>query len=295
MNRDEFTKVLREEVEQFNRVIATDKGDWIVKGFIDIYRNIYTITIDTKVVSKVMEILLIPAFHKFAEKYNLEMKLPPQQNFYPDLTFISRDSGLKFAVDIKSTFKDSANKIKSMTLGAFTGYFRNRESKKNTVFPYGEYSAHLVLGVIYSQVEKKPDERTVFKLDELDKIESVVRDFQFFVQPKYKIASASPGSGNTKNIGSTNDIKKLVRGEGVFSTLGEEVYDDYWMYYLTKDMAKALEITRPYTNLKSYFKYKETGVDVLSEHRSEIDKLSAEDDQEREGKNEENEEENGEE
>jgi hypothetical protein len=138
----------------------------------------------------------------------------------------------------------------------------------------------LVLGVIYSQVEKKPDERTIFKLEELDKIESVVRDFQFFVQPKYKIASASPGSGNTKNIGSTNDIKKLVGGEGVFSTLGEEVYDDYWMYYLTKDMAKALEIPRPYTNLKSYTLYKKKGVDILSEHKAEIERLSAEDDKE---------------
>lgn len=287
MKKDDIIKALQNEVEQFNKIIATDKGDWIVKGFIDIYRNIYTITIDTKVVSKVMEILLIPAFHSFAEKNNLIMELPPQQNFYPDLTFTSRETGLRFAVDIKSTFKDSANKIKSMTLGAFTGYFRNRTSTKNTVYPYGSYAAHLVLGVIYSQVEKKPDEKTIFKLEELDKIESVVRDFQFFVQPKYKIASASPGSGNTKNIGSTNDIKKLINGQGVFATLGEDVYDDYWMYYLTKDMAKALEIPRPYTNLKSYFEYKKKGVDVLSEHKAEIEKLSAEDDQETADKTEE--------
>lgn len=291
MTKDEFIIALQQEVEQFNKIITTEQGDWIVKGFIDIYRNIYTITIDTKVVSKVMEILLIPAFHTFAQKYNLDLELPPQQNFYPDLTFISRQSGLKFAVDIKSTFKDTENKIKSMTLGAFTGYFRNRTSTKNTVYSYEEYTAHLVLGVIYSQVAKKPDERTIFKLEELDKIESVVRDFQFFVQPKYKIASASPGSGNTKNIGSTNDIKKLINGEGVFSTLGEEVYDDYWMYFLTKDMAKALEIPRPYTNLKSYFEYKKKGVDVLSEHKAEIEKLSAEDDNEAAEKIEEDEEE----
>jgi Restriction endonuclease EcoRV len=280
MTKDEILVALQKEVSEYNKIIATEKGDWIVKGFIDIYRNIYTITIDTKVVSKVMEILLIPAFHSFAEKNDLIMELPPQQNFYPDLTFISKKTGQKFAVDIKSTFKDSGNKIKSLTLGAFTGYFRNRTSTKNTLYPYGEYSAHLVLGVIYSQIEKSPDERTKYKLEELDNIESVIRDFQFFVQPKYKIASASPGSGNTKNIGSTNIISKLVKGEGVFSTLGEKVYDDYWMFYLTKDMAKALEITRPYTNLKSYLEYKETGIDVLAGHREEIERLSAEDDAE---------------
>lgn len=277
MNKDEILKALQKEVEGYNKIIATDKGDWIVKGFIDIYKNIYTISIDTKVVSKVIELLLIPAFETFAKKNDLILELPPQQNFYPDLTFISKETGEKFAVDIKSTFKDAGNKIKSMTLGAFTGYFRNRESAKNTLYPYGSYSAHLVLGVIYSQNEVIQNEKIIYSLDELEKIESVIKDFKFFVQPKYKIASASPGSGNTKNIGSINNIDKLINGEGVFAALGEEVYDDYWMYYLTNDMAKALEIPRPYTNLKSYLEYKERGINILVEHREEIKKLSEED------------------
>ncbi|WP_298348810.1 type II restriction endonuclease [Runella sp.] len=70
----------------------------------------------------------------------------------------------------------------------------------------------------------------------------------------------------------------MTKGNGVFSTLGEEVYDDYWMYYLTNDMAKALEIPRPYTNLKSYLDYKQKGIAVLEQHKEEIEKLSAEDD-----------------
>ena len=278
MNKDELLITLQREVAGYNKIIATDKGDWIVKGFIDIYRNIYTISIDTKVVSKVIELLLIPAFEKFAQENNLILELPPQQNFYPDLTFTSKETGERFAIDIKSTFKDSAKKVKSMTLGAFTGYFRNRTSKKNTLYPYGSYSAHLVLGVVYSQMEVNPNEKTVYSIDELVKIESVIRDFQFFVQPKYKIASASPGSGNTKNIGAVNNLDKLINGQGVFATLGEEVYDDYWMYYLTKDMAKALEIERPYTNLKSYLAYKERSIDILKEHKEEIIKLSEEED-----------------
>ena len=276
MNKDEILLALQEEVEGYNKLIATEKGDWIVKGFIDIYKNIYTISLDTKVVSKVIELLLIPALEEFARKYDLTLELPPQQNFYPDLTFISNKSGEKFAVDIKSTFKDDANKIKSMPLGAFTGYFRNRASTKNTKYPYGEYAGHFVLGVIYSQVSENPNEKTIYSLDELDKIESVIRDFRFFVQPKYKIASASPGSGNTKNIGSIKDIEKLLNGEGYFAALGEEVYDDYWMFYLTNDMAKALEIPRPYTNLKSYLEYKQRGIDVLEQHKEEIEKFNEE-------------------
>lgn len=64
----------------------------------------------------------------------------------------------------------------------------------------------------------------------------------------------------------------------MFSTLGEEVYDDYWIYFLTKDMAKALEIPRPYTNLKSYLEYKQRGINVLEAHQEEIINLSEEDD-----------------
>lgn len=276
MNTDEILKALQKEVESYNKIIATEKGDWIVKGFIDIYKNIYTISIDTKVVSKVIELLLIPAFEGFAKKNDLILELPPQQNFYPDLTFISKKSGEKFAVDIKSTFRDANNRIKSMTLGAFTGYFRNRQSTKNILYPYSEYSSHLVLGVIYSQNEITRNEKVIYSLDKLEKIESVIKDFVFFVQPKYKIASATPGSGNTKNIGSINNLDKLINGEGVFAALGEEVYDDYWMYFLTKDMAKALEIPRPYTNLKSYLEYKQRGIDILEEHKEEIEELDEE-------------------
>ncbi len=274
MTTENFISALAKEVEGYNSIVASDNGDWIVKGFIDIYKNIYTISIDTKVVSKVLELLLIPAFEKFANDNDLILELPPQQNFYPDLTFISKKSGAKFAVDIKSTFKDTGNRIKSMTLGAFTGYFRNRKSTKNTLYPYGDYSCHLVLGVIYSQSISTTDEKTIYTLEDLNKIESVIKDFRFFVQPKYKIASASPGSGNTKNIGSINDIEKLVNGQGIFSELGEEVYDDYWMYYLTKDMAKAIEINRPYTNLKSYLEYKERGMNILEKYKSEIQGLN---------------------
>ena len=219
---------------------------------------------------------MIPAFDSFAKNNNLTLELPPQQNFYPDLTFTCKETGQRFAVDIKSTFKDTDNKIKSMTLGAFTGYFRNRESTKNTLYPYGSYAGHFVLGVIYSQNQVNPNEKTIYSLEEIEKIESVIKDFKFFVQPKYKTASASPGSGNTKNIGSTNKIDTLINGKGIFSELGEDVYNDYWMYYLTNDMAKALEIPRPYTNLKSYLEYKQRGINILAAHEEEIKKLSEE-------------------
>lgn len=206
-------------------------------------------------VSKIMELLLFPELVKFAAKYQLKLHLAEHQNFYPDITFID-SQGRLFALDLKTTYRVNARRINGMTLGAFTGYFRDRKSKKNCSFPYGDYAGHFVLGIIYSQV-KGVDERQIHRLDELERITSVITDFQFFVQEKYRIASDRPGSGNTKNIGSVVDIEKLVHGKGPFAELGEMVFDDYWMFYLTKDMARAADLPkRPYTNLKSYRAYK---------------------------------------
>src|SRR2546430_507641 len=112
------------------------------------FKNVYTISGDTKVVSKLIELMLFPRFVKFAERYGYKIVLSPQQNFYPDMTFVDKDEN-KFAVDLKSTYRLTAKKVPGMTLGAFTGYFRQRTSKKNTTFPYSEYAGHFVLGVIY--------------------------------------------------------------------------------------------------------------------------------------------------
>lgn len=124
--------------------------DWSVKGFIDTYRNIYSITTDTKVISKVIEIMIFPYLLRFAKENNLKIRLPPHQNYYPDVTFIDSE-GNKYAIDLKTTYRITDDSVNGMTLGAFTGYFRNRSSYKNALFPYEVYKKHYVLGVIYSR------------------------------------------------------------------------------------------------------------------------------------------------
>lgn len=273
MSPETFLKKLQAHTTSFAKAVATAEGEWIIKGFIDIYQNIYTISVDTKIVSKVLELLLFPMFVEFGKTNDLRIELSPHQNFYPDLTFIDNKSDRKFAVDVKSTYRTDTSTVNGMTLGAFTGYFRKRSSSKNTLYPYEQYSGHFVLGVIYSKSDDEIDERKKFTIDDLDKIPSVIKEFQFFAQPKYCLASSRPGSGNTKNIGSVNSVDQLLNGTGPFRSLGEAVYDDYWMFYLTRDMAQALEIERPYTNLKSYLEYKKRGVDTLREHEQEITNL----------------------
>jgi hypothetical protein len=118
--------------------------------------------------------------------------------------------------------------------------------------PYNRYSQHYVLGVIYSRVNGI-DERQVYGIADLADIPSVATDFQFFLQEKYRIASDGPGSGNTRNIGSTRYQDRLVNGTGVFAKLGPDVFDDYWMNFRTRAMAREEGFQEaPYTNLKSY-------------------------------------------
>jgi len=254
--KENFRNSLLKHIELFNSAVSTGDGDWVVKGFIDIAKNIYTISVDTKVVSKIMELLLFPKICQFANENGYKMVLCKEQNFYPDISFVDERNN-KFALDLKSTYRKSGKDVNGMTLGAFTGYFRDRKSKKNITFPYDEYAGHFVLGIIYSRTDGNLDERKIYKLDDLQNITSVIKDFTFFVQEKYRIAIDRPGSGNTKNMGSVIKIEDLVNGKGPFAKLGESVFDDYWMYYLTKDMAKTIDLKHaPYRNLDEYKEYK---------------------------------------
>jgi hypothetical protein len=252
---EHFRENLLVHFEQFRHSLATDTGDWVVKGFIDVYRNIYAISVDTKVVSKVIELMLFPVISQFAAQHSYRIVLCDYQNYYPDISFIAPDE-TKIALDLKSTYRTNGQAVNGMTLGAFTGYFRQRKSTKNITFPYEQYAAHFVLGVIYTRSEHVTDEQRIYTLDDLPNIVSVVRDFTFLLQEKWRIAGERPGSGNTKNIGSVRDIAALVEGKGPFATHGREVFDDYWMNYLTDDMARAIDSAVPYRNLKEYWEWR---------------------------------------
>ncbi|MEP7287956.1 MAG: type II restriction endonuclease [Chloroflexota bacterium] len=280
MSAIDFIKTLQGEVQNFTQDLSTEEGYWIVKGFIDVYKRIYAMPSDTKVVSKVLELFLIPKLVQFGVQHGYSFALAAEQNFYPDISFISESNPHEmYAIDIKSTYRIDSENVNGMTLGAFTGYFRDRLSRKNTQFPYSAYKAHLVLGVIYSRYDAlslsdgtiNPKETNTYSLEQLDQIKSVIRDFVFFIQPKYRIASARPGSGNTRNIGSVTRIQQLLDGAGPFAALGEAVYDDYWMNYLNADMARKIESTPRYNNLQTYTIYKQQSIDISLAEAAKLD------------------------
>lgn len=264
MNKEQektvFLEALHKLIENMDDEIKTEDGQWTVKGFIDVYRSIYTISSDTKIVSKILEIHLLPKLLAFAEESGFGIVLADHQNYYPDISFVkANDPSLKFAVDFKTTYRleDSPDFCNGFTLGSHGEYFTNRSSTKNIQFPYKDYAGHFCLGIIYSRnAERNNDEMKTYQLKDLKSIVSVIRDFQFFTQEKWKIASDKSGSGNTANIGSIAKIDDIITGNGMFSELGEDWFDDYWMNYGTITVKDSSGQTHTIRNLSDFVRYR---------------------------------------
>ena len=94
--------------------------------------------------------MILPILAEVSEENSYKMVLSQHQNHYPDITYIL-ENGDKIALDIKSSYRQTNDRVNGMTLGAFTGYFRNRDSNKNITYSYDEYCSHFILGIIYSR------------------------------------------------------------------------------------------------------------------------------------------------
>jgi len=233
--KEKFCLALTELAECLSGHVSGDDGQWTVKGFIDTFKNVYTISSDTKIVSKILEIHLFPKILSFAEQHGYHVVLAEHQNYYPDISFVSKnDENIKFAVDFKTTYRnpDKSWLCNGFTLGSHGKYFEDRTSTKNIQFPYGSYSGHFCLGIIYDRAEGASiDETRAHSIDSLHSITSVISNIQFFVAEKWKIAGDKGGSGNTANIGSIQRIDDILNGNGMFGKLGEDWFDDYWMNF----------------------------------------------------------------
>jgi len=230
-----FETALKKFANTLTEHVSTDDGQWTVKGFIDTFRNVYTISSDTKIVSKILEIHLFPKVLAFADEHGFAIVLAEHQNYYPDISFaLKSDESVRFAVDFKTTYRipDKPWLCNGFTLGSHGKYFQDRTSTKNIQFPYGSYSGHFCLGIIYDRADGATiDETRSHPIEELHSITSVISNIQFFVTEKWRIASDKGGSGNTANIGSIQRIEDILSGNGMFANLGEEWFDDYWMNF----------------------------------------------------------------
>ena len=150
--------------------------EWDIKGVIDSQKRIYTIADDTKLISKVFELVTTPLVLEIGKKYSVEIILSDRQTVYPDFTIILPDNS-KYAVDIKSTYRRNGKQVTGFTLGSYTGYLRN--PTKNIMFPYYEYKQHWVIGFIYTREENSND--NIVTLDQIDSITPAIKDVEMVV------------------------------------------------------------------------------------------------------------------
>ena len=179
-----FSEKFGEFVAKLKNYVSTDDGQWTIKGFIDVFKNVYTVSSDTKIVSKILEIHLFPEILKFAQINKYKVVLAEHQNYYPDISFIKNDDeSIRFAVDFKTTYRNpkKPHLCNGFTLGSHGEYFENRTSTKNIQFPYGSYLGHFCLGIIYDRLNSATiDETKMQSIGELHSIISVIKNFQFF-------------------------------------------------------------------------------------------------------------------
>lgn len=263
MNRKEIKQNFLTKLQNFsqtlNEYIATEDWQWKIKWFIDVCKNIYTISSDTKIVSKILEIHLFPLIQKFADENDMNFILAEAQNWYPDISFVNkRDESIKFAVDLKTTYRLKNNSLLCnwFTLGSHWEYFRNRTSTKNIQFPYKDYLWHYCLGIIYDRLEIAIDETKLCSIDRLWEINSVISNFTFFVHEKWKIASDKSGSWNTANIWSIKNIEDIISWNWVFKELWEVWFDDYWSNHWVLIISDKKWWTKKLSSIEELLEYK---------------------------------------
>lgn len=116
----------------------TMNDEWTIRGFIDIFKNVYTVSSDTKIISKILELHLFPYFVSFAEDIDYKIELAEHQNHYPDLTFIKKnDTKIKFAVDLKCSVWAQAT--------AFFKSIYHKNSKPSSTYRISAKNQQLVI------------------------------------------------------------------------------------------------------------------------------------------------------
>ena len=236
-------------VNEFIKKVNIAKPSWLVRGIISVDDFVYGFGTDTKILSRVFELLSYPFIKEIADDNGYILEVSSEQTVYPDFTlYKSKESKEKISIDVKSTYRKGKDKPFNFTLGSYTSFLRN--NTKNIMYPYDEYSKHWVIGFVYNRAHDGSKSVDIVQLKDRGKIDSPFKDVAFFVQEKFKIAGERPGSGNTANIGSIlGRMEDFEGGNGPFSKLGEKVFRDYWANY-------GRFKPRPYSNLQEYLKWK---------------------------------------
>lgn len=69
------------------------------------------------------------------------------------------------------------------------------------------------------------------------------------------------------SIGSINNIADIVAGKGMFSKLGEEWFDEYWMNYKKITVQDGKGGTKKISTLREFVEYKNGDVSLVLDNK----------------------------
>ena len=225
-----------------------EKIDFNVTGLLLGGLNVLTLGSDSKLIGRIFELLSTEVLMGICIENNWILEESESQTLYPDFTII-KENGEKIAVDIKTTYRKYNRNGEickyNFTLGSYASFLRN--NVKNIAYPYDQYVKHYVIGFVYDRNPKSKAGQMVNINESI--IEPPFTNVEYFIQEKYKIAGDKPGSGNTENIGTihSNDINDFKNGLGMFTELGNQIFEDYW-----RGFPKYRTTLKDYTTLKEY-------------------------------------------
>lgn len=240
-------------IEQFYE--KAEKMDFNVTGLLLSGLNVLTLGSDSKLIGRIFELLSTEVLMGICEDNNWILEETESQTVYPDFTLI-KENGEKIAIDIKTTYRKFNQKGEilkyNFTLGSYASFLRN--NVKNIAYPYDQYVKHYVIGFVYNRNPKSKAGQTININGQ--NIEPPFTNVEYFIQEKYKIGGDKPGSGNTENIGTihSNNIDDFRNGVGVFTDLGNAVFEDYW-----RGFPQYRSTLKNYSNLQEYLDKKNKG------------------------------------
>lgn len=248
-------------ISVFNKKLEERNINWEVSALVSPDGKLFSLGSDSKLIGRIFELISFNILQEIADENGFLLCPSKKQTVYPDFTLMkSENDSEKIAVDIKTTYRRFLKNGKPagyvFTLGSFASYMR--DGTKNIAYPYDQYAKHYVIGFVYTRNENATEGKK-FDIKDLSKLQVPYKDVEVFVQEKYRIAGDKPGSGDTENIGSfkTSNMDYLIGGEGPFSELGIDTYENYWAGY------KKYRGEKTYTSLDEYFDFQErNGVDV---------------------------------
>lgn len=136
-------------INLFNEQIENnypDGLDWSLVGILTKKQEVYTLSYDSKILSKIFEILCEPLVRNIADDLGMIME-KSNQTVYPEFTLFNVEEPMeKVAIDIKSTYRqfnqDGSIRPFTFTLGSYRSFLRN--NTKNIKYPYNQYIEPLV-------------------------------------------------------------------------------------------------------------------------------------------------------